>query len=164
MAWATAANDVPVTQNTVDDNIGNGTVEFATTGSSDVTIRFTPTCDTRPQGMMPLNGFTLDSLGPDVQFYQAESNEPETAHTAHVGVVLSQALSETVSVDYAVTGGTAVNGLDYVVSDGTLVFDPYDTTETIDITIIDDGEDDAGHGRPPAGCSVRVGHERDRRK
>ena len=139
---ATTATDVPVTQNTTDDNIGSGTVEFSKSGAADVLIHFTPTCDTRPEGMMCLNGFILDLSGPTVAFEQASSGELETAGTAHISVVLSQGLSQTVSVHYAVTGGTATRNQDYVLDDGTLVFDPFDTANTIDITIIDDGNDE----------------------
>ncbi len=44
----------------------------------------------------------------------------------------------TVTVDYAVTGGTAVNGDDYTLADGTLTFIEGDTEETITIPLIDD--------------------------
>jgi len=142
ISFATTATDVSVTQNTDDDNIGNGTVEFTKTGTADMEIRFVPTCNTRPDGMAGLNGFILDQASPTVQFYQESSGEVESSSAAHIPVVLSEAVGQTVTVDYAVTGGTATWGQDYLLSAGTLVFDPYDTLKTINIIIIDDGIDE----------------------
>jgi hypothetical protein len=48
---------------------------------------------------------------------------------------------QTVTVDYAATGGSADgNGVDYALNPGTLIFGPGVTTQTIEITIIQDGE------------------------
>jgi len=140
---STTATNVPVTQNTVDDTgLGSGTVEFRATGSSDVVISFVPTCDTRPQGMMCLNAFELDLGSPTVQFEQPASAELESAHTAQLPVTLSESVGETVTVQYAVTGGTAANGVDYTIASSPLVFSPGQTSRTIDITIVDDGNDE----------------------
>jgi hypothetical protein len=46
-------------------------------------------------------------------------------------------------VDYAVTGGTATGGgEDYVLADGSLAFNPGQTSQTIDVTIVDDDLDE----------------------
>jgi len=59
-----------------------------------------------------------------------------------VNVVLSESVPQVVTVDYAVTGGTAAAGDDYVLDAGTLQFDPGQTSRTIEITIINDGLDE----------------------
>jgi hypothetical protein len=49
-----------------------------------------------------------------------------------------------VTVDYAVTGGTATGGgVDYILASGTLIFSAGQTSKTIPITIIDDALDEA---------------------
>jgi hypothetical protein len=138
---STTATDVPVTDNTVDDNIGSGTVEFIKTGTVQMTIHFTPTCDTRPEGMMCLNGFTLDLTAPTVLFDSASSGGVETLSPALIVVSLINAeAGQTYSVDYAVTGGTAVKGVDYnLVEPNVLTFYPGQTSKHISIDIVSDG-------------------------
>jgi hypothetical protein len=82
----------------------------------------------------------------EVQFALTESGDFETLSPALIDVVLSEAQSETVTAYYFFNGGTAEGfGVDYnlPISD-TVVFDPYQTLESISIDIIDDGagEDD----------------------
>lgn len=73
-----------------------------------------------------------------VSFAAASSSGTESATPALLAVTLSPASTLSVTVDYAVTGGTATGGEDFTLSSGTLTFDPGVTTQTIDITIIDD--------------------------
>jgi len=145
VSYSTTATNVPVTQNTVDDvGLGSGTVEFTTTSSADVIIQFTPTCNTRPAGMMCLNGFELDTAGPTVAFDLAASGALETVSPAVLSVSLSEAIGETVTVNYSVSSGTAEgSGVDYtLLGDGTLTFVAWDASETISIDIVNDGEDE----------------------
>ncbi len=89
-----------------------------------------------------MNGFTLELSGPVVSFYEPSSGEVESAHVAEVTVVLSEEVNEAVTVDYAVVGGTAERGTDYLLSDGTLSFAPRQTINTINIIVLDDGLDE----------------------
>jgi len=141
---ATTATNVSVTQNTVDDNgLGSGTVEFIATGGSDVIVEFVPTCDTRPEGMMCLNGFALDQLGTIVEFAQATSGDTENIGTVDIDVTLSEAESETVTVNYAVTGGTADGGgIDYTIAASPLTFSPGQLSRPIQLTINDDAPEE----------------------
>lgn len=50
-------------------------------------------------------------------------------------VALSQATTQTVSVQYSTTDGTATAGSDYVAANGTLVFKPGETAKTVSITV-----------------------------
>ena len=50
-------------------------------------------------------------------------------------VTLSSASTHVVSFDYATANLTAIDGLDYVATDGTIIFNPGETTKTISVTI-----------------------------
>ena len=89
------------------------------------------------------NGFILLTANPSVQFETAASGALEAVSPAILNVVLSEEQAETVTVDYSVTGGTATSGEDYTpLADGTLNFDPGQTSKTINIDIINDGLDE----------------------
>jgi len=77
---------------------------------------------------------------PSVEFDLISSSGDESLTPASLAVSLSAAYVQTVTVDYAVTGGTATGGgVDYTLAAGTLTFDPNDVSETIAITIVNDG-------------------------
>ena len=89
------------------------------------------------------NGFILQTANPSVQLESAASGAFESVSPAVLNVVLSEAVEEAVTVDYAATGGTATGGgVDYTLDAGTLTFDAGETVKTIEITIIDDGLDE----------------------
>ncbi len=86
----------------------------------------------------------LMNLPPIIEFESAASGAFETVSPAELVVTLSHAeATETYTVDYAVTDGDAEGGgVDYTLGPGTLTFEPCDTTETITIDIVNDGEDE----------------------
>ncbi len=59
-------------------------------------------------------------------------------------VKLSPAASDTVTVDYATSDGTATAGMDYTADSGELTFLPDETTKTISVAITDDTVEDDG--------------------
>ena len=76
---------------------------------------------------------------PVVVFQAWSSQGIESISPAQIALSLSNGIAETVTVDYTVTGGTAANGVDYTLADGTLSFDPDQTDpELISISITDD--------------------------
>jgi L-serine deaminase len=78
---------------------------------------------------------------PNVQFDLTSSSGDESVTPANLGVSLSSSSGNTVTVDYAVTGGTATaGGVDYTLAAGTLIFDPGVTSQDIPIDIVDDTE------------------------
>ncbi|MEI7902773.1 MAG: Calx-beta domain-containing protein, partial [bacterium] len=80
-----------------------------------------------------------DEPPPAVQFTAASSNVAENISPANLTVTLSSASATTISVNYAVTGGTATGGgVDYTLAPGTLAFAPGQTSKTILIAITDD--------------------------
>ncbi|MBJ3774316.1 cellulase family glycosylhydrolase [Acuticoccus mangrovi] len=64
--------------------------------------------------------------------------------TVAIAVSLSEAASHSVSVDYATVDGTAIAGVDYEATSGTVTFDPGETTVIIEVDVLRDGvaEDD----------------------
>ncbi|MBN1671303.1 MAG: lamin tail domain-containing protein [Kiritimatiellae bacterium] len=77
---------------------------------------------------------------PMLAFAEAASVGAESDSPACVGVVLSAVPAGAVTVDYAVTGGTAVGGgTDYALAAGTLTFVAGQTNATLLITIVNDG-------------------------
>ncbi len=73
---------------------------------------------------------------PYAGFAAAASSASESAGTATIWVSLSAPATGPVSVDYAATGGTAVNGTDFTLAAGTLNFAAGDTALPIPIAII----------------------------
>jgi hypothetical protein len=75
---------------------------------------------------------------PTVQFLQATSTVMEfpTANFFRVG--LSAASSQTVTVQYTTSDGTAKAGTDYTATSGTLTFMPGTTQQNIRVNILDD--------------------------
>jgi hypothetical protein len=85
--------------------------------------------------------YTIVDPHPRVGFETTASRGREDISPVYVAVNLSWAWSQTVTVDYNVTGGTAEGaGVDYTLAAGTLQFDPFDMTENINIGIVEDAE------------------------
>ena len=64
--------------------------------------------------------------------------------TLDFAVTLSRAATATVTVDYATSNGTATAGADYTATSGKLTFDPGETEQTVNVTVLDDVHDDGG--------------------
>lgn len=74
-----------------------------------------------------------------VQFASATQAGSESQVNALLPVTLSQADVDDVTVDYAVTGGSATGGgVDYTLADGTLTILAGSTTANIALTVVDD--------------------------
>ena len=80
---------------------------------------------------------------PPVSFTSASSKGRESVGHVALPVTLPTAVTERVTVKYAVTGGTAQgNGVDYDLPDGMLTFEPGETEKEIDIEILSDNTDE----------------------
>ncbi len=73
-----------------------------------------------------------------LQFKNAFSVGSEDVSPVIIDIQLSPVQVETVTVDFAVSGGTASNGVDYSVSEGSLVFQPGMTNIAISVAITND--------------------------
>ena len=76
--------------------------------------------------------------GVTVGFAGTTGSGLESVSPAPLTVALSTAQATAVTVDYAVTGGTATNGADFAITDGTLTFAAGETVKVIPNTITND--------------------------
>ncbi len=75
---------------------------------------------------------------PRVQFSENSYTVNEDAGTATITVELSRSFTDTVTVDYATSDNGASDGIDYTGVSGTLIFSPTVTSQTFDISILND--------------------------
>ena len=101
---------------------------------------FDPTGPDLELGAIPRHTYKILDPRPRISFASATGSGHESVTSVNVEVNLSWAYAETVTVDYAVTGGTATGGgTDYTLPAGTLTFDPGVTTNNIGIEVVHDG-------------------------
>ena len=83
------------------------------------------------------SAFSNDTLTSpvDVQFAAVAVSADESSGSATISVTRTGNLGATVSVAYATGGGTAVAGVNYTATDGTLVFNPNQSVQTFRIRI-----------------------------
>jgi hypothetical protein len=72
---------------------------------------------------------------PVAAFVKTSSRGEEGMNPAKLEVSLNPGSGKTVTVEYAVTGGTARNGIEYALKGGTLVFKPGETRKTVDLEV-----------------------------
>ncbi|MGX8797715.1 Calx-beta domain-containing protein [Fusibacter sp. JL298sf-3] len=81
-----------------------------------------------------------DAVAGTLQFNPTTAGVSEGAGTANLTVTRTGGSDGAVTVDYAVTGGTATgSGSDYTLASGTLSFADSETSKTITVSIADDG-------------------------
>ena len=80
---------------------------------------------------------------PTVLIADAEGFERAEA-SVDFTVTLDRASTDTVTVDYRTSPGTATEGADYTATSGTVTFAPGDTAKTISVPIVDDDVEDSG--------------------
>ena len=80
-----------------------------------------------------------DSYG-KLGFSSASYYVNEEAGTASIDVIRTEGSAEEVSVDFAVTAGTATDVLDFTATNGTVTFGPGVLRQTIVLPIVNDGE------------------------
>ncbi|MHC4476367.1 MAG: Calx-beta domain-containing protein [Planctomycetota bacterium] len=108
-----------------------------------IVIRLTnPTGSNVELGPIVEHTYTIIDPRPAVGFASPVGIGREDRSPANVMVELSDTWGQTVTVDCAVIGGTATQGVDYILANGTLTFDPDQVAEFIEIDIVDDGLDE----------------------
>jgi len=138
----TGASNVTVPASIVQDSpiMDDPAEVLFTAGAGDVSVRYQGP-DGGCNGCQAfLNGFVLEYAGPTISFTADASGAIETIGTAYVPVTLTNPESgQTYTVDYDVIGGTAQGGgVDYTVTPGTLTFNPGETSKNIEISIVND--------------------------
>ena len=81
---------------------------------------------------------------PSLSVTAAFANEGDSATLSMIfSVTLSKTSSDIVTVDYSTSDGSAIAGIDYQVSTGSLQFSPGDILQTISVTILGDTDVEA---------------------
>jgi antitoxin component YwqK of YwqJK toxin-antitoxin module len=83
---------------------------------------------------------------PTLQFALSNTGNLETVSPVVVNVTLSRVQTQTITVNYSVSGGTASNGVNYILFSGTLTFQPGETNQSISIPILDNSNPANGGG------------------
>ena len=125
-------------------------VEVDPTGNGSVTITLPETTDCSDSGAictgderMLSHATSVRVAGPPaISVSDANVQEAEGAVLAF-SVTLSHPSSRTVTVDYATSDGTAQAGSDYTAASATLTFNPGDTSQTVQVTVLTDSEDES---------------------
>ena len=105
------------------------------------TIELTLTNPTGPNailGSKSQHTYMIVVSQPSVGFEASTDMGREDSGVVSVVVSLDHVWSETVTVQYAVSGGSAAAGADYNLSAGTITFDPGQTSANLNLSIIDD--------------------------
>ena len=124
-------------------------VEVDPTGNGEVTITLPETTDCDASGAIctddsrKLSHPTSATVAgpPAISVSDATVQEAEGAVLVFTAT-LSHASSRTVTVDYATSDGTAVAGSDYTAASGALTFNAGDTSQTVQVTVLTDSEDE----------------------
>ena len=124
-------------------------VEVNPTGNEAVTITLPETTDCdeaaaicTSDGRKLSHATTVIVTGPPaISVSDATVQEAEEAVLVF-SITLSHASSRTVTVDYATSDGTAQAGSDYTAASATLTFNAGETSQTVEVTVLTDSEDE----------------------
>ncbi|MFD0893583.1 DUF1349 domain-containing protein [Luteolibacter ambystomatis] len=121
---------VQITDDQIVENTENVVVSLVNAGGAGL--------GTITQHILAISDNDVPPAQPTVGFAAAASSGPESNTTVNLPVALSFKPAAAVTVDYAVTGGTAVSGTDYTLANGTLTFNAGETVKLIPVTVVDD--------------------------
>ena len=119
------------------------------TGNEAVTITLPETTDCDDSGaictgderMLSHSTSEIVAGPPAISVSDASVQEAQGA-VLEFSVTLSHASSRTVTVSYATSDGTATAGDDYTAASGSLTFNAGDTSQTVEITVLTDSDDE----------------------
>ena len=120
-----------------DTDFTNGiTVPSLVDGDNEIVVTVTAEDDTNTQDYTVT--VTREPPLPVLSFASINISVNEEAGPAVLTVNLSPASAETVTVDYATRGDSAIEGEDFTATSGTLTFAPGETSKNINVPIVDD--------------------------
>jgi len=121
---------------------GSGNANWSVTGAVS-TVGFAATATAASaDGSSEFSAAVTFNAAPTVEFSQATFSVNETAGTATITVTRSGDLTGVSTVQYATSDNTALDGSDYNTASGTLTFIAGDSSETFDVTIVNDTLDE----------------------
>ena len=122
----------------------NVTVQPHSAGDITITLPETTDCTATgaicsQDGRKLSNSSSATILGPVVTISVADAKtKADGVETVDFVVSLSRTSTQSVTVNYATSNGTAVAGEDYTATSGTLTFSPGETSKTISVPMLDD--------------------------
>ncbi len=128
-----------VTVTGIDDAVDDGDIAFTIVTAAAVSAD--GDYDGRDPSDVDVTNADDDEL-PTISFDAPSSRSPESDSFPALTVSLSAAYALPVTVECAVTGGTADEGTDFVLPGGTLTFAPGETVATVPLTVTDDAFDE----------------------
>ena len=122
------------------------TVEPTSTADIVITTRGTESCDAAhavctADGRIYAGGDSITVARYALSVADADVREGPDA-TLDFVVTLSRERTETTTVDYATSDGTATAGTDYTAASGTLTFAAGETSKTVSVAVLDDAHDE----------------------
>ena len=109
-----------------------------------VTVRLPAGSVASSDGRALAQSLSATVAGPvGISVADARVEEAEGAQLAFV-VTLSRAASGALTVDYATSDGSAQAGVDYTAASDTLTFRAGESSQTVNVTVLDDSHDDGG--------------------
>ena len=122
---------------------GNGFGTFNWTPSRAGVYPYTFTAEANGQKVSrAMQIIVTDTTPSAVQFAEANLTLGEGDGSADLTVSLSQPSADEVTVDYAITGGSATTFVDYTLTDGTVTFAPGETSKTLSLLLNDDDREE----------------------
>ena len=124
-------------------------ISIAPQDLSDVTVSLPATTDCDAAGAictssdrMLSSGVTATVRGPLALAVEDARAEEGTDATIDFTVTLNRAASVAVTVDYATADGSAHAGVDYTAASGTLTFQAGESSQTVEVSVLDDSHDE----------------------
>ena len=127
----------------------NWTVTVDPTGNGGVSITLPETTNCNNAGAIctddgrKLNHSTSDSVQGPVGISVSDARVEEAAGAVLAfAVTLSRSASSQITINYATSDGSATAGADYTETSGTLTFTAGESSQTIEVTVLDDSHDE----------------------
>jgi len=143
---AISGSDYTASSGTLNFAIGETSKTFSIPIAIDLTLEPTETIllalsspSGASLGSVPTSTLSIvDNDVPSVSFQIATKSVTEATTSASFTVLLSGASSQSITVRYALSGGTATSGADFSPVNGTLTFAPGETSKAITFTVVND--------------------------
>ena len=143
---AISGSDYTASSGTLNFAIGETSKTFSIPIANDLTLEPTETIllalsspSGASLGSVPTSTLSIvDNDVPSVSFQIATKSVTEATTSASFTVLLSGASSQSITVRYALSGGTATSGADFSPVNGTLTFAPGETSKAITFTVVND--------------------------
>ena len=148
-AFSVSGGNITKAQRQTQGSNQNWTVTVQPSGNSGVSITLPATTDCDAVDAIctedgrPLSHSLSETIASPVGISVADARVEEGAGAVlEFAVTLSRAAAGQVTVDYQTVNGTASAGTDYTAADGTLTFEAGESSQTVEVAVLDDSHDE----------------------